>query len=76
MEPHEDQWAYLSTLGRISPRELDQVTRRAGRITVGTALDQIKAPISTRIRPAAPPVERPATGGDRLQVRYRLPRFR
>lgn len=56
MEPHDDQWAYLSTLGRISPRELDQVTRRAGRVIVGAGLDRVTAPISTRIRPAAPPV--------------------
>jgi hypothetical protein len=29
MEPHEDQWAYLSSLGRMSPAEVTRVARAA-----------------------------------------------
>jgi hypothetical protein len=31
MEPHEDQWAYLSTLSRMTPREVATAANRAGR---------------------------------------------
>jgi hypothetical protein len=56
MEPHEDQWAYLSSLGRMSPAEVNRVARRAGGVTVGTTIDRIGPAVSTRIRAAAPPV--------------------
>jgi superfamily II DNA or RNA helicase len=56
MEPHDDQWAYLSSLGRMSPAEATGVARRAGRVTVGTSIDKIGAAVSTRIRASAPPV--------------------
>lgn len=55
MEPHEDQWAFLSTLGRMSPAEVNRVARRAGQITVGASVDRINAAVSTRIRVMAPP---------------------
>ena len=56
MEPHDDQWAYLSLLGRMSPAEVTRVARRAGRVTVGTGVDKIGAAVSTRIRAAAPAI--------------------
>ncbi|MGH3877375.1 MAG: TOTE conflict system archaeo-eukaryotic primase domain-containing protein [Actinophytocola sp.] len=56
MEPHDDQWAYLSSLGRMSPAEVTRVARRAGRVTVGTGVDKIGAAVSTRIRAAAPAI--------------------
>ena len=31
LEPHEDQWAYLSSVARLSPREVTQFARRLGR---------------------------------------------
>ena len=31
LEPHKDQWAYLSALGRMSPREVAKAAERAGR---------------------------------------------
>jgi superfamily II DNA or RNA helicase len=55
MEPHDDQWAFLSTLGRMSPAEVNRVTRKAGQISVGTSIDRINAATSTRIRVAPPP---------------------
>ena len=39
MEPHEDQWAYLSTLGRMTPRETTAAANRAGRVIVGAAVE-------------------------------------
>ncbi|HEX3785694.1 MAG TPA: DEAD/DEAH box helicase family protein [Pseudonocardiaceae bacterium] len=56
MEPHDDQWAYLSSLGRMSPAEVNKAARRASTVTVGTGVDRIGAAISTRIHVAAPAV--------------------
>ncbi|MEP7025780.1 MAG: DEAD/DEAH box helicase family protein, partial [Actinomycetota bacterium] len=52
LEPHEDQWAFLSTLGRMSPREVTRAADRAARITTGAVVSQIAEPVSTRTRPA------------------------
>src|SRR6266581_8796903 len=38
LEPHEDQWAYLSTLGRMTAREVTRATDRAGQLSVGIAV--------------------------------------
>lgn len=56
MEPHDDQWAYLSSLGRMSPAEVNRVARRAGGVTVGASIDKIGAAVSTRIRATTSPV--------------------
>jgi len=56
LEPHEDQWAFLSTLGRMTPREVARAADRAGHVTVGTAVDRIGIPGSTKTRPPAPTV--------------------
>jgi superfamily II DNA or RNA helicase len=56
LEPHEDQWAYLSTLGRMTPQELRRAAGRAGKVTVAAEVTQLTAPSSTRTRPPAPPV--------------------
>lgn len=54
MEPFDDQWAFLSMLGRMSPAEVTRVARKAGRISVGTSIDRIGVAASTRIRVAPP----------------------
>ena len=56
LEPHEDQWAFLSALGRMSPREVARAADKAGRVTVGAEVTRIGAPVSTRTRPAPPPI--------------------
>src|ERR1039457_2714773 len=56
LEPHDDQWTFLSTLRRMSPREAARAADKAGRVTVGAAVSQIGTPVSTRTRPAPPPV--------------------
>jgi hypothetical protein len=55
LEPHEDQWAFLSTLGRMTPREAAQAAERAGQVTVGTAVDRIGVPGSAKTHPPAQP---------------------
>ena len=39
LEPHEDQWAFLSALGRMSPREVARAADKAGRVTVGAEVE-------------------------------------
>ncbi|MGI8449885.1 MAG: TOTE conflict system archaeo-eukaryotic primase domain-containing protein, partial [Streptosporangiaceae bacterium] len=56
LEPHEDQWAFLSTLGRMTPREVGRAADKAGRVTVGAEVSRIGVPISTRTRPSPAPV--------------------
>jgi superfamily II DNA or RNA helicase len=56
LEPYEDQWAFLSSLGRISSREVTRLANRVGSVTVGAAVDRLRVPDSTRIRPASAPV--------------------
>ncbi|WP_414636253.1 DEAD/DEAH box helicase family protein [Actinophytocola sp.] len=58
MEPHEDQWAFLSSLGRMSPGEVNRVARRAGRIVVGPGVDRLGTTVSTKIRVTPAPVVR------------------
>ena len=58
LEPHEDQWVFLSTLGRMTPREVARAADRAGRVTVGIAVDRIGTPGSTKTHPPAPAVIR------------------
>lgn len=55
LEPHEDQWAYLSSLGRMTPAEVQKAARRAPSVITGTAVNKVSAPVSTRVRitPAA-----------------------
>jgi superfamily II DNA or RNA helicase len=56
LEPHQDQWAFLSTLGRMSPREVTRGADRAGQVAVGVAVDRIAVPGATKTRPPAPAV--------------------
>jgi superfamily II DNA or RNA helicase len=54
LEPYEDQWAYLSSVARLSPRELTRLTQRLGHVTVGADVDRLRAATSTRIEVQAP----------------------
>lgn len=56
LEPHEDQWAYLSSVGRMSPREVARLADRVGSVAVGSGVDRIGVPASTRTRPASAPI--------------------
>jgi hypothetical protein len=56
LERHEDQWAYLSTLGRMTPAELKRAADRAGKVAVAAEVTRLTSPSSTKTRPPAPPV--------------------
>ncbi|HZC51426.1 MAG TPA: DEAD/DEAH box helicase family protein [Mycobacterium sp.] len=56
LEPHEDQWAYLSSLGRLSPREANRLAQRLGQVSVGAGVDRLRLATSTRITVSAPAV--------------------
>lgn len=51
MEPHTDQWAYLSSLTRMTPREVSSVTHTLGSVSVGARVERLTAPTSTQTHP-------------------------
>jgi len=56
LEPYEDQWEYLSTLERLTPR---QVTKLAGQLrepAVGSRVKQARPAKSTRTQPRPAPL--------------------
>jgi superfamily II DNA or RNA helicase len=62
LEPHEDQWAYLSSLGRISPREAARLAQRLGQVAIGAGVDTVRPATSTRITVPTPAVVRARFG--------------
>jgi superfamily II DNA or RNA helicase len=54
LEPHEDQWAFLSTLDRLSPGDAARVARRAKRAVVGTEVAVMSRSDATRVHPSLP----------------------
>ncbi len=56
LEPHDDQWAYLSTLGRMTPAELRRAADRAGKVAVAAEVTRLSSASSTKTRPPTPPV--------------------
>jgi TOTE conflict system primase-like protein len=56
LEPYEDQWAFLSTLDRLSPGEAEQIARRAGRTPVGADVTTMSRSQATRVQPPLPAV--------------------
>jgi len=76
MEPHEDQWAFLSTLGRLTPREVMVAANRVAHVAVGSAVEGISAPGSTKTRPEVPPVIHARLGaGIRIEQSELTPAF-
>ncbi len=58
LEPYEDQWAYLSTLDRLSPSDAARVARHAKQTAVGSDVTQLSRSAATRVRPRLPAVVR------------------
>jgi hypothetical protein len=54
LEPHEDQWAYLSTLDRTSPRDAERLARRLGQVQVGAGVNRLRPATSTKITVQVP----------------------
>ena len=69
LEPHPDQWSYLSTLGRMTPKEVSRAADKAGRVPAGSQVTRLAAPVSTKIRPEAAIVVRTRLGaGIRVEL--------
>jgi hypothetical protein len=49
LEPHEDQFAFLSSLGRMTPREVSRLAQRLGKVSVGTDVGTLYPARATRI---------------------------
>lgn len=62
LEPHEDQWAYLSSLDRLTPRQVKQLAGRVGEPLVGLGADRHTPARSTRTQPRPAPVVRVSLG--------------
>jgi superfamily II DNA or RNA helicase len=56
LEPYEDQWAFLSTLDRLSPGDAAVVARRAKRAAVGGEVAAMSRSDATRMHPALPAI--------------------
>ncbi|MFP5072728.1 TOTE conflict system archaeo-eukaryotic primase domain-containing protein [Pseudonocardia nantongensis] len=56
MEPHEDQWAYLSSLNRLSPREVDRLAGSVRPVQVGAAVARLNRATASRTQPQPSPV--------------------
>jgi superfamily II DNA or RNA helicase len=56
LEPYRDQWAFLSTLGRMSPREADRAADKAGHVLTGSHVKRLAAATSSETRPPVAPV--------------------
>jgi superfamily II DNA or RNA helicase len=68
LEPYTDQFAYLSSLGRMSPREADRAADKAGRVAVGSEVTRLAAAVSTGTWPVPAPVVHARLGaGIRLE---------
>jgi len=49
MEPHEDQWRYLSGVPRLTPAELGRILTRLGAVFTGGQVDRVVKPSASRI---------------------------
>ena len=69
LEPHQDQWAFLSALGRMTPREVTRAADMAGRVPAGREVTRLTAPVATKIRPESAAVVRARLGaGIRIEL--------
>src|SRR4051794_16153326 len=59
MEPHEDQWTYLSSLGRRTPQEVNRLAQRLGQVAVGVEVNRLRPPPPRRSRCSRQPWCRP-----------------
>ncbi len=55
LEPYRDQWAFLSALGRMSPREVGRAADKARRVLVGSEVRRLAGAVSSATRPVAAP---------------------
>lgn len=74
LEPHDDQWAFLSTLDRLTPGDAERVAHKAKRSTTGADVATISRSAATRVHPALPPLVRAELGaGLRIETAQLTP---
>ena len=56
LEPYEDQWAFLSTLDRLTPGDAEKIARRAKTTAVGAEVATLSRSAATKVNPPLPPV--------------------
>lgn len=56
LEPHEDQWEYLSTLERLTPRQVSSLARELREPALGPKVDRARPAKATRTQPPPAPV--------------------
>jgi superfamily II DNA or RNA helicase len=69
LEPYEDQWAFLSSLSRMSQREVTRAADRVGTVSVGARVDGLVTASSSKVKPQPAPLTRAQLGaGIRLEI--------
>lgn len=63
LEPFEDQWNYLSTLERLTPREVAKIASALREPAVGSTVERTRPAKSTRTQPSPAPIVRVALDG-------------
>lgn len=67
LEPYEDQWAYLSTIERLTPRQVTKLATSLREPALGSRVDRARPAKSTRTQPnPAPTVHLHLDGGIRI----------
>jgi hypothetical protein len=78
LEPHEDQWAYLSILDRLSVGAAIRIARQASRQVVGSQVSTLSRSAATKVHPPMPAVIRADLGAgltlDTTDLRTPAPR--
>lgn len=54
LEPFDDQWAYLSTLRRATPREIEKIAARVKDVAIGPAVRGVNRSAATKVHPQLP----------------------
>ena len=62
LEPHKDQWEFLSTLDRLTPGDAARLGRLASRTPIGVDLVALERSTVTHVQPRLPPVIRAELG--------------
>jgi superfamily II DNA or RNA helicase len=63
LEPFEDQWNYLSTLERLTPRQVAKLASALRVPAVGSTVERTRPAMSTRTQPSSAPIVRLALDG-------------
>lgn len=56
LEPYEDQWAFLSTLDRLSPGDAEKLARQGKATAVGAEVAALSKSAATKVNPPLPAV--------------------